>query len=321
MHAALVALGVGRDDLVICPGFTFIASANAISHAGATPWLFDIDESWVIDLDQVEAALETETERRGGDRIHSATGRRVAAMLPVLTLGNAPRPERLHALAERFGLPVLVDAAAALGGDARGEPIAALGALSVISFNGNKIATAGGGGAVVGRDGDLLRELRHLTTTARVSADYSHDRVGFNYRMTNLQAAVGCAQMDRLPDFVAAKRRIAERYAEAFADLADVSAFPVTPGSNCWFSGLVLDAGAPVSAAELASRLNGDGIEARTFWKPVHLQAPYADAPRTTMDRCEGLWSRIVTLPCSTNLSEVDQARVIAATRSALGSA
>ncbi|WP_122465401.1 aminotransferase class I/II-fold pyridoxal phosphate-dependent enzyme [Brevundimonas lutea] len=321
LHAALVALGVERDDLVICPSFTFIASANAISHAGATPWLFDIDESWVIDLDQVEAALDRETERRGGDRIHTATGRRVAAMLPVLTLGNASRPERLRALAERFGLPVLVDAAAALGGDAWGEPIAALGELAVISFNGNKIATAGGGGAVVGRDGDLLRELRHLTTTARVSADYSHDRVGFNYRMTNLQAAVGCAQMDRLPDFVAAKRRIAARYAEALADLPGIRGFPQTPGSNCWFSGVVLDAGAPMAAAELAARLNGDGIEARTFWKPVHLQAPYADAPRVTMDRCEDLWSRIVTLPCSTNLSDSDQGRVIAATRSALGSA
>lgn len=314
LHAALLALGVGRDDLVIMPSFTFVASAAAVAHCGADPWLMDIDPAtWLLDLDQVERELGRETERRGDHRVHVQSGRRVAAIMPIYTLGALLDLERQKALAARFGLPIVADAAAALGAHSpAGEDLAGGADLSVISFNGNKIATAGGGGAVVG-DPALLAEVRHLTTTARTSSDYTFDRVGYNYRITNLQAAVGCAQVERLDAFVATKRRIRTRYDAAFADTPGVRLFPNVEGSNCWFSGLIVDDPRLPTPAELSSRLRETGVEARTFWKPVHLQAPYAHAPAADVRVTDALWNKVLTLPCSTALTDAAQDRVIAA--------
>lgn len=315
LHAALHVVGVGRDDLVLCPSFTFIASANAISQCGATPWLVDVDADWLMDLDQVETLLTQETVAGDEGRMHRATGRRVAALLPVHCLGNVPDMERLNRIAAAVGLPIVADAAAALGATLDGRPIGPLADLSVISLNGNKVVTAGGGGMVVGRSEALLKRVRHVTSTARVSADYSHDEVGFNYRMTNIQAAVGCAQMDRLDAFVARKRAIRARYDAAFADLPGATPFPLTPGGSAWFSGLALTADAPLDVAALVQGLRAANIEARPFWKPAHLQAPYAEAPAADLTRTDALWSRILTLPCSTSLTDEDQNRVIAAVR------
>lgn len=316
LHAALVAVGVRRDDLVICPAMTFIASANAISHAGATPWLFDVDwQSWTLDPVLLERELETLTERRGDDLIHKATGRRVSAILPVFTLGTPADMDAILATARRFGLKVVVDGAAALGSLYKGRTSGALGAdLTMYSFNGNKTTTAGGGGAVAGDDLDLLERFRHLTTTGRVGADYDHDVVAFNYRMTNLQAAVGCAQMERLGEFVAAKRRIAARYEEAFRGLNGIGAFPdpAWATSAAWFSGFAFhDEDAEASSRALRAHLRGNGIDARPFWKPMHGQQPYARAPRTAMDVTDALWPGVVTLPCSSHLTDAEQAKVI----------
>lgn len=319
LHAALTTVGVGRDDLVVTPSFTFIASANAISHCGATPWLMDIDESWTIDLAQVERELDTSTHRDGDALIHTPSGRRVAALMPVYTLGNVCDPDRLAEIARRFSLPVVADAAAAIGSSWRGRPLSKGADLSVISFNGNKTVTAGGGGMIVGDDAELMKLARHLTTTARISADYTHDRIGFNYRMTNLQAAVGCAQMDQLDQFIDAKRRIRERYRVGLQDIAGLGFFPgAEDGSGCWFSGVVLNDASLPSAQQIAEALRDQGVEARTFWKPVHLQRPYMQAPRADMEVCEGLWQRVLTLPCSTNLADDQQDRVIDALRAAL---
>ena len=228
LHAALVAVGVGRDDLVVLPSWTFIASANAIHQCGATPWLFDVSaESWTLDPDQLAQAIDGETERRDGCVLHRPTGRRVAAIMPVHTLGLPADMDPIAKTAADTGLPIVADAAAALGARYRGAPIGLANAdLSVFSFNGNKTATSGGGGAVTGADERLCAQLRHLTTTARCSADYRHDVAGFNYRMTNLQAAVGVAQLERIDALVAAKRRIARLYDAELAGLDGVSPFP-----------------------------------------------------------------------------------------------
>jgi dTDP-4-amino-4,6-dideoxygalactose transaminase len=182
------------------------------------------------------------------------------------------------------------------------------------SFNGNKTATAGGGGAIAGNDEKLVKHFRHLTTTARVGAEYDHDIVGYNYRMTNLQAAVGCAQMERLDEFVAAKRRIADTYDRAFRGINGFGRFPDPEWaeSPAWFSGFFIgtDDGDRQSA-ELRAYLRSADIDARPFWKPMHQQPPYASAPHTQMPVCDWLWSRIVTLPCSTHLTEADQEKVI----------
>ena len=322
LHAALTALGVGRGDLVILPTWTFIASANAIAHCGADPWLLDVERAgWTLDPELLATALAAETTARGGAVIHRDSGRRVAAVLPVHALGAPADMDALTATARRYGLPVLADGAAALGATCGGRPIGALGAdLTVFSFNGNKTVTAGGGGAVAGADRALTGLVRHLTTTARVGDGYDHDRVGFNYRMTNLQAAVGCAQMERLPEILAAKRRIHERYVTGFADLPGVTPFSDPPWGRSahWLSGVLLAGVDGEWMSTLLGRLHAVGIGVQSFWKPMHRQRPYAVAPATLTGVADDIWFRILPLPSSTALGEADQERVITALRGVL---
>lgn len=318
LHLALTAVGVSRDDLVILPSFTFIASANAIAHCGALPWLFDVSrESWTLDPEQLKKELQYEAEKIDGHLIHKKTGRRVAAIMPVYTLGQPADMDAIKEVAQQYQIPVVADAAAALGSRYKGNNIGSLANLTVFSFNGNKTITAGGGGMVVGDDENLLSLARHLSTTARVGADYDHDKVGFNYRMTNLQAAVGCAQIERLDEFVRSKRRIDAEYQKAFEDLRGIGFFPKPSWSKsaCWFTGVLLKNTAEITVPEACEQLKEKGVGARTFWKPVHLQVPFKKAPKTTMDISESIWGKILTLPCSTQLSEDEQYRVINAVK------
>lgn len=301
LHAALTAVGVGPGDRVAVPSFSFIASANAIRHCGAEPWLFDIDaESWTIDVPSV---VEVMLSKPG-----------IAALMPVHTMGVPADMKPLVEAARKAGIPVVVDGAAALGATYHRKASGDLGAdLTVYSFNGNKTVTAGGGGAVCGSDTDLVDRVRHLTTTARTGSDYSYDEVGFNYRMTNLQAAVGCAQMESLGDYVAAKQAIHERYATAFSDIVTVQSFPCPSDrtSACWFSGLVVDEEAHGGTSGLITALRDRGVGAGPFWKPIHLQTPYRGSRCEPMPVTESLWKNIIVLPCSTGLSEDDQETVI----------
>ncbi len=266
LHVALVGVGVQSGDLVISPSFTFIATANAISHAGAVPWLIDIDAaSWTIDPALVRHELETNCKVVQGRTVHIPSGRRVAAMLPVHVLGIPADIGTLCEIAREWKLPIVVDAAAALGATFADRPIADQPvALSVFSFNGNKTITCGGGGCVVGKDDRLMARVRHLTTTARNGPGYDHDEIGFNYRMTNLQAAVGCAQLENFTDYLAAKIRIKHRYDAAFAGSVYLP-FPEPEGrtSACWLSGIVLPD--PADADALRERMRHSGIEASSF--------------------------------------------------------
>ena len=316
LHAALTAAGVGMGDLVILPTFTFIASANAVAHCGAIPWLMDIDSTWCMDAETVNKEIAKNCEKRDGKLIHLGTGRKVAAVMPVYTLGNIPDMERFRSLADDYEIPLVADAACAIGAEYKGSSIGSLADVSVLSFNGNKTITCGGGGMVVGNDERLLSRIRHLTTTARLGAEYDFDMVGFNYRMTNIQAAVGCAQMERLHEFVAAKRRIRAFYEEQLKDLQNmgVSLFPMTDGSSCWFSGIVLNQGNLQEVRRICQGLRESGIEARSFWKPVHLQKPYCNALQAgSLKVSSGLWEKILTLPCSTNITE-KELKYVAAT-------
>jgi dTDP-4-amino-4,6-dideoxygalactose transaminase len=318
LHLALTTVGVGRDDLVILPSLTFIASANAISHCGASPLLVDVsEESWSLDVSALANFLDAESGVERGRLIHTRSGRRIAAIMPVHTIGAPADMDPLCALAARYALPVVADGAAALGASYKGRPLAQMGAaLTAISFNGNKTVTCGGGGAIVGREAASLQRARHLGTTARIGSDYDHDDVGFNYRMTNIEAAVGCAQMERLDSFVAAKRRIRARYDSAFSGNEALSGFPACPWgeSACWFSGAVLAPALAGKAQHIRSKLRDRGIDARAFWKPMHLQKPYASAPRADLTVSESLWQRILTLPSSVALSDADLDRVVSET-------
>lgn len=322
LHAALHAAGVRHGDLVIVPTFTFIASANAVRHCGADPWLMDIEAgSWCLNPEAVEAGLRKCCERRESGWYYKESNQRLAALMPVYTLGNLPDMDAFRSIADRYGLPLIADAACAIGAAYCGRPLGSLADLSVLSFNGNKTVTCGGGGAVVGSDGELLSHVRHLTATARVWPDYDFDEAGFNYRMTNIQAAVGCAQMERLPAFIAAKRNVHQYYETEMAGLLErgITFFPIADGSSCWFSGIVLPEWETLEAAKsVCAALKEDGVEARTFWKPVHLQKPYRGCPRSDVSVAESLWQRIITLPCSTNMTQEELAKVVVSVKNSL---
>lgn len=308
LHLALTGCEVKRDDIVIIPTFTFIATANAVAHCGAIPWLMDITaDSWTMNADQVEKELEAKTKWNGKTLIHKESGRRVAAIMPVYTLGNIPNMKKFREIADRYGIPLIADAAAALGASYNGDKLGKLADLTVFSLNGNKTFTAGGGGIIVGMDEVLLTKLKHLSSTARVTAEYDHDMVGFNYRMTNIQAAVGCAQLERLEEFVRRKREIRHFYNCVLGKRQDIALFPVPEKceSACWFSGIVLKQGNLETIKAIVNEMRNRGVECRSFWKPIHLQRPYIDAYQAeTLALADGLWSRILTLPCSTGITE-----------------
>lgn len=318
LHAALTAVGVEHGDLVIIPTFTFIASANAVRHCGADPWLMDINSSdWCLDPRLVRNEIEEHCEKTNGYLYHKETGKRVAALMPVYTLGNIPNMADFRQIADDYDIPLVVDAACAIGATYKGEKFGNLADLSVLSFNGNKTITCGGGGAVVSCNQELLNHVRHLTTTARVWPDYDFDEVGFNYRMTNIQAAVGVAQMERLDSFVKTKKNVRKYYEEKLNSIAKekgFSFFPTTSGSSCWFSGIVLPEGSELNEAKkICVKMKEEGIEARPFWKPVHLQKPYENCPKSKVDVAEKFWQRIITLPCSTNIMVDELEKVVSA--------
>jgi dTDP-4-amino-4,6-dideoxygalactose transaminase len=299
LHLALLALGVGRGDLVVVPDWTFAATANAVVHAGATPLFVDVtEESWTLDATLLDRAL---ADHKG----------RVKAAIVVHALGHPGDMDAIMPVAARHRVPVVEDAAGAIGASYKGRPVGSFGAAAIFSFNGNKVATAGGGGMVVADDDAIARTVRHLSTQARPGTDYIHDAAGFNYRMTNLNAAVGLAQLERLDDMVAIKRRIAARYAEAVAGRADMSFMPrrAWAESSAWLSS-VLVARAD-DAAALVDHLARSAIEARVFWRALSPQAPYRGAPRLLSGVAAALSGRVVSLPCSTSLSDADQGRVL----------
>ncbi len=310
LQTALTAYGVGRDDIVIIPSFTFIATANAVSHCGAVPWLMDVKEdSWCIDADQIEDELKWKTELKDGVVIHKDSGRRVAAIMPVYTIGNIPDMDKIRTIAKAFNLPVIADAAAAIGAEYKNCRCGELAECTVFSFNGNKTVTSGGGGAVVGNDEQMMKKVKHLSTTARVSSEYDFDMVGFNYRMTNIQAAVGCAQLERVEKLVQKKRWIRSRYKELLDGVKGISFFPVPEvvNSSCWFSGVVIEDEDHEKIKDICSSLRESGIEARTFWKPIHMQKPYENAVKAdSLETTDALWSKILTLPCSTNITDTE---------------
>lgn len=308
LHLALHGYGVRPGDIVMVPSFTFIATANAVSHCGAVPWLMDISpESWTMDAAQLENELLQKAAWNGSDLIHIRSGRRIAAIMPVYTLGNIPDMDRIMEIAGTYRLPVIADAAAAIGAKYKGREIGALSDCVVLSFNGNKTVTAGGGGIVIGNDEAAMQKLKHLSTTARASVEYDFDMVGYNYRMTNLQAAVGCAQLERVQKLVEKKRYIRKKYQELLKEVQGISFFPEPKDniSSCWLSGIVVEDGNLEYLRDLCARLKEKGIEARTFWKPVHLQKPYAGAERADSLAISGsIWDKILTLPCSANIAD-----------------
>ncbi len=316
LQMALEGLGIGAGDLVMVPSLTFIASTNAITHSGATPWLVDVSaDTWTIDLDLARHLIETETEACDQGRRHRSSGQVLRAIMPVMTMGASLDFDAAVSLAGDYGLKVVVDAAAAIGAFGSGNrPIGATGVDAVCySFNGNKTVTTGGGGALAADDADLVERIRHLITTGRPGPDYDHDVVAYNFRITNLEAAVGVAQLERLGSFLERKSQVYERYREFVSSRTLLDDFP-TPQmgrSVHWFSGIYYRGDDPQVVSDFRAFMQDKGIDVRPFWKPVHLQVPYRDTPASLMKVSEEIWWRIVPLPASTGITDAELDYVI----------
>lgn len=303
LHMALLAAGISPGEEVIVPAISFIATANAVAHAGALPHFMDVEpENLTLDSDRLRRHLREICTPGNGGCINRITGNRIAAIVPVHVFGHVADMVALLEVAEEFGLMVIEDAAEALGSKRYGCPAGSFGRSGIFSFNGNKIITTGGGGMIVTDDATLAERARHLSTTARQpgSQHYEHDEIGYNYRMPNINAALGLAQLKRLPAFIEAKRSLFEHYRKALDGVENVRlvAEPKDATSNFWLQAIVLPEANAERQENVLKALNAAGYGARAIWRPLHLQPPHRHAPRSRDLRVsEEMAFRIVNLP------------------------
>ena len=311
IHMAMVMLGVGPGDEVICQSFTFAASANPVTYQGAKPVFVDSEPgTWNMD----PAALEEAIIER-----HRATGRYPKAIVPVHLYGMPARMDEILEIASRYGIPVIEDAAEALGSEYKGKKCGTLGKYGALSFNGNKIITTSGGGAVICPDSEAAKRVLFYVTQARENRPYYyHEHIGFNYRMSNISAGIGCGQMDVLAEHVERRRAIHRLYSEAFkgSDRITVHENPTDDfNSNFWLTTVLIDDADP---EQLRQAMNSRNIETRWLWRPMHMQPVYADAPYYGGNTAESLFSRGLCLPSGSNLTDSDIERVVTTLKSVL---
>ena len=318
LHIALQLCGVTREDLVLVPTLTFIAAVNPVKYIGAEPMFMDCDDSLCMDPLKLASFCAEECEMRDGALFHLKSGRRVPAMVVVHVFGNMADMESILAIAEQYHLKVVEDATEAIGtkytaGKLAGKYAGTMGTIGVYSFNGNKIITTGGGGMIVSQSEELLRAAKHLTTQAKADeANFIHDEIGYNYRLTNLQAALGIAQMEQLEGFIETKIRNYELYKEQLSSIPWLSILPFREGirSNHWFYSLVCEAPFPFNPAELIDKLKSCSIQTRPIWGLIHEQKPYEGSWTYKIEKAKYYWLRVVNLPCSTSLTSEDVERV-----------
>jgi len=307
LHVALLLAGVEPGDEVLVPALTFVATANAVSYCHAVPHFVESEEGTLgVDPDALRAYLRTQTEQRGGVCINKATGRIIRAIVPMHTFGHPARIDELVVVARDFNLAVVEDAAESLGSYYRGRHTGTFGMLGTLSFNGNKIITTGGGGAILTNDNALAARAKHLTTTAKLphAWNYTHDVVGYNYRMPNLNAALGYAQLEQLPELIEAKRALYKCYEAAFAGIDGIvlRKEPVDCTSNYWLQTLELTPNNAGLFEPLLEALNRAGFMSRPVWTLMHQLAPYAGCPRMSLQRTESLAGRLINIPSSSIL-------------------
>ncbi len=312
LHLGLLALGVQPGDVVLTSSMTFAATANAITYVQAKPFFVDsVRETGNIDVDLLAEAAW---------RVRSS-GRRIGALVPVDLFGRCADMARLTALADELKVPLLVDAAESVGASYAGRAAGSFGDASVFSFNGNKILTTSGGGMLLTNQQRIAERVRHLSTQARQPVThYEHTEIGYNYRLSNILAALGRAQLDRLDQILARRREIRQSYRESFLDVPGVAVFDGGDdrADNCWLTSIVVDEDAGFTPGELMVYLDGQGIESRPMWKPMHLQPVFAQWPASVNGNSEWLFGHGLTLPSGSAMSDADLERVHASVRSFL---
>lgn len=309
LHLSLKIAGVKQNDEVLIPALTFVATANAVAYCGAVPHLADSEER-TLGLDPGKLALHLVEigEVRFDGCYNKQTGRRIKAVVPMHTFGHPVDLDPLMETCQRFKLELIEDAAESLGSYYKGKHTGNWGKLSALSFNGNKTITTGGGGAILTNDEELGKLAKHLTTTAKVPHPWAfyHDMTGYNYRLPNINAALGCAQMEQLPRFLEQKRALAEEYGRAFAAVEGVR-FVTEPEfgrSNYWLNALLLDEPYSGQRDQLLGESNKLGIMTRPVWTLMHKLPMYQDAPHMDLSVAESLERRLINIPSSAFLGE-----------------
>ena len=309
LHTSLLVAGVLPDDEVLLPALTFVAPANAIRYVGAWPVFIDAEPAhWQMDPGKAVEFLERDCEWRNHALYNKITRRRVRAILPVHILGHPVDMDPILKAARKFDLVVIEDATESLGAKYKGRMVGNLADIACFSFNGNKIITTGGGGMIVTNDEAWARKAKYLTTQAKDDpVEYVHNEIGYNYRLTNLQAAVGCAQLEQLPSFIASKRRIASLYSDALKHIPGI--MTMSPASwaksTFWLYTVLVDAkSAGAGSRALLRRLEQAGIETRPLWRPIHLNPAFRNCSQFDCAVAERLNRDALSLPSSVGLSD-----------------
>ena len=310
LHVALLLAGVEAGDEVLLPALTFIATANAVAYCQATPHFVDSEErSLGMDAVALREYLSTIAEIRNGQCLNRSTGRVIRAMVPMHTFGHPVDIHALLAIAHDFHLHLIEDAAESLGSTVGGQHTGTFGLMGTLSFNGNKTITTGGGGAILTNDVELGKRAKHITTTAKLPHrwNFVHDEVGFNYRLPNLNAALGCAQLEQLSSFLLDKRRLFEQYQSVFANVPGVRLVTEPAGchSNFWLQTLLLDAAHANQRDAVLAATNDAGLMTRPIWTLMNRQPMYANAPRAPLPVAESLEERVINIPSSSGLGSL----------------
>ncbi|QCU90480.1 LegC family aminotransferase [Thiomicrorhabdus sediminis] len=299
LFLALRVVGVEEHDLVITQSLTFVATANAIKMLGASPLFLDVDQSSLgLSAKELETFLAKETEVKQGQCFHKASGKRISACVPMHTLGFSSEIEEIVLLCHQYHIKVVEDAAESLGSYYQSKHTGRFGDLGVFSFNGNKVITTGGGGMLITNNSELAKQAKHLSTTAKVAHAwlFEHDQIGYNLRMPNINAALGVAQMQKLPAFLEQKKQLAEKY-KAFIGTLDAFSWVEPLGAseaNHWLNAILCPA---EQRDQLLALLNDQGIQARPLWTPLHQQDIYRDELCYGMKNTEWLAARLVNIP------------------------
>jgi perosamine synthetase len=304
LHLCLRLAGVEPGDEVLAPALSFVATANAIAYCHAVPHFVDSEMRTLgVDAEKLANHLSEIAKVKNGVCFNNRTGRRIRALVPMHTFGHPVDMDALLEVAARYQILVVEDAAESLGSHYKNRHTGNDGCLSALSFNGNKIVTTGGGGAILTNDAELAKRAKHLSTTAKVphAWEYQHDFTGYNYRMPNLNAAVGCAQMEQLPAFREAKRSLAARYAKAFEGVGGIRFFsePEFAKSNYWLNVLLLDKSDLKLRDALLDLTNKNKVMTRPAWELLHRLPMYKDCPRTDLAVAEDLAGRLINIPSS----------------------
>lgn len=320
LQLALEVAGVRPDDEVIVPTITFMASVNAIAYNSAHPVFMDCDSYYNIDTAKTLEFLEKESVFKNGNSYNRKTGRRIAAIMPVHVFGNPVWLDALLPACRKTNIAVVEDAAESLGsqyieGNYQGRFTGAIADAGCFSFNGNKIITTGGGGMLVTNRKAFADRARYLSTQAKDDpVRYVHNSIGYNFRLTNIQAAMGVAQMEQLDDYIAAKRDNYQKYQTAIAEIEGLhlASTPSYSAANHWFYALQIDAALYGRDREqLMQDLHQKGIQSRPLWLPNHRQKPFVDCQSYKLESADALWQNTLNIPCSVNLQEAQIERVI----------